>query len=112
MVKLLVKKFDNEEIRRKDDDDDAVQVSVSTLDLSVDMLKRELLKDPFAMKSLGIISAESSHSLGDSILGTPSRFFSVGIVNDKGKFAPFDYTCSLKDAGIRANGTIWINLKR
>ena len=112
-IKLMVRRF----ISALDDDDphsysdEAVPVTISTLDLSIDMLKREILKDPFAIKRLGVSSQESSVSLHDAILGTTSRYFTVGLIDEMGSFRPFDYTSSLKYLGIKPNSTIWINFR-
>ncbi len=110
MVKRFNSSFDNDE----DHDpfsEEAIPVTISTLDLSIDMLKREILKDPFAIKRLGVATQESTVSLHDAILGTTSRQFTVGLVNEMGSFRPFDYTSSLKNLGIKPNSTIWINFK-
>ncbi|KAJ3045380.1 hypothetical protein HDV00_010250 [Rhizophlyctis rosea] len=101
---------------------------IPTLDLSVDMLKRLLTKDSFAIRQLGL--GETVKSVYDAVLGA-AKPFQVGMVVMKSlghmegggcdhaheggsgevKFVPFSFTESLKNLGLRSGDVVWVKIE-
>ena len=76
-------------------------IIVPNLDISIDMLKRIISKDPFSVKQLGLSMTKTPY---DAFLGNVTPFI-LGTASDGNEFAPFDFTASLKQAGL-ANGDV------
>ncbi|KAI9360046.1 hypothetical protein DFJ73DRAFT_816471 [Zopfochytrium polystomum] len=84
-------------------------VEVPTLDLSVDMLKRLIAKDPYILSQMHLnLNARSTY---DAILGV-SRPFKLGKIEHRpdgeSTFVPYDFASSLKSCGIRNGSEIVI----
>ena len=89
---------------------------IPTLDMSVDMLKRQISQDFFAIKQLQIGQTQSKPAF-DAALGNVQPFKlgkMVSIVAEDGKhkqkFQTFDFTESLQSLDIENGDTIWIKL--
>jgi hypothetical protein len=79
---------------------------IDTLDISVDMLKRILVKDTFAMTQLGLALAQNT--VDELLLGN-NKQFNIGRVENH-SFVPFTFSSSLKDCKINSNDTLWIQV--
>lgn len=96
-------------------------VIIPTLDMSIDMLKRQISQDVFAIKQLKI-GYHSNKPFFNAALGNVQPFkigrleevegskslLSKGDPTPKLKFVPFDFTESLKSLDIENGDTIWI----
>ncbi|KAJ3412996.1 hypothetical protein HDV05_008647 [Chytridiales sp. JEL 0842] len=87
-------------------------LKVPTLDLSVDMLKRLMIRDPYLLSQLFLRTQPKTTF--DAVLGT-SRPFQLGrvVYDEHGAemFEPFDFVKSLKEMGIRNGGEIAVYLE-
>ncbi|KAJ3057236.1 hypothetical protein HK097_010596 [Rhizophlyctis rosea] len=96
-------------------------ISIPTLDLSIDMLKRLLVKDSFAIRQLGL--GATAKSVFDAVLGA-AKPFRIGTIvarkeeKDKNgrerslegvEFVPYGFTESLKNLGIRNGDLVWVS---
>jgi hypothetical protein len=89
---------------------------IPTLDMSVDMLKRQISQDFFAIKQLQIGQTHSKPAF-DAALGNVQPFKLGKMVSyltedgkHKQKFEAFDFTESLLSLEIENGDTIWIKL--
>ncbi|KAJ3378017.1 hypothetical protein HDU84_008020 [Entophlyctis sp. JEL0112] len=78
---------------------------VPTLDLSVDMLKRLMIRDAFLMSQLEL--QNTKNAMYDIVLGT-SKPFRIGKINDVGAFEEFEFVKSLKELGVGDGGLVWV----
>lgn len=87
---------------------------MSSLELSVDLLRRELLKDSFALYQLNLISPEAllqSVNTSTAVVQNPIRMGTT--LSDPEnpsqiRFIPFDNTKSLREIGIKDGSSIFI----
>jgi hypothetical protein len=89
---------------------------IPTLDMSVDMLKRQISQDFFVIKQLQIGQTQSKPAF-DAALGNVQPFKLGKMVSlaaedgkHKQKFEAFDFTESLQSLDIENGDTIWIKL--
>ena len=71
------------------------------------MLKREISKDMFAIRNLGL--QESEKAAIDAILGT-AKPFQIGKIDEQGTFSPLQISSTLKESGIKFNDVLWVNV--
>jgi hypothetical protein len=88
--------------------DVGTSIQIPTLQISIDMLKRELTKDPHAIKQLGLLSSENP--IHDALFGT-TKSFALGILSH-GRFTPLDFTMSLKELGFGNGQEIYVALNQ
>jgi hypothetical protein len=88
--------------------DVGASIQIPTLQISIDMLKRELTKDPHAIKQLGLSSSESP--IHDALFGT-TKSFTLGHLSH-GRFTSLDFTMSLKELGFRNGQEIYVALNQ
>ncbi|KAJ3288988.1 hypothetical protein HDU79_004406 [Rhizoclosmatium sp. JEL0117] len=81
-------------------------LKITTLDLSIDMLKRLMIRDAYLLAQLRLQATKKS--MYDVVLGS-SRSFRVGWVNaETGAFEEFDFVKSLKECGVGEGGVVWV----
>ncbi len=87
---------------------------IPTLDMSVDMLKRQISKDFFAIKQLNLGS--NAKPAFDAALGNviPFKIGKLIAEEDNGnqekiKFTTFDFTQSLKSLNLENGDVVWIS---
>ncbi|KAI8799781.1 hypothetical protein BJ742DRAFT_781018 [Cladochytrium replicatum] len=90
-------------IQRYDDSAVGASIEVSTLEISVDMLKRQISEDAYAVAQLGLVGQ------GEDVVGRGIvKMFVVGYEDEEGAFRPFEFTESLKALGIRSGQTLLV----
>ncbi|KAI9327084.1 hypothetical protein BDR26DRAFT_876057 [Obelidium mucronatum] len=92
-------------------------LKVGTLDLSIDMLKRQMIRDVYLMNQLHLKSTKNS--MYDLVLGSSKGFrlgavveneSSAGDAKKLGQFVEFDFVKSLKECGVGEDGVVWVLL--
>ena len=83
-----------------DGDEVEAAITVPTLEISVDMLKRYILRDSFVVKTLGLFLSDQES-------------LKVGTVNydnieNAGTFCAFEATESLKKIGLEEESIVWV----
>jgi hypothetical protein len=94
---------------------DGATITIPTLEISVDMLKRQISQDFFAIKQLEL--GMNSKPAYDAALSNVKPFKIGKLVQEndqeskrKCRFIPFDFTQSLKSLEIEHGDTIWIKI--
>ncbi len=75
--------------------------------MPIDAFKREISKDSFAIRNLGL--QESEKAAIDAILGT-AKPFQIGKIDQEGRFQPLNIASTLKESGIKYNDILWVNV--
>ncbi|KAJ3030202.1 UNVERIFIED_CONTAM: hypothetical protein HDU68_009843 [Siphonaria sp. JEL0065] len=89
---------------------------ITTLDLSIDMLKRQMIRDAYLMNQLNLKSTKKS--MYDVVLGSSKAFRLGKIVGGEeegsadilGEFVEFDFVKSLTECGVANGGIVWVIL--
>ena len=75
--------------------------------MHIDALKRDIAKDMFAIRNLGL--QESEKAAIDAIMGT-AKPFQIGKIDEHGTFSPLQISATLKECGIKYNDVLWVNV--
>lgn len=89
---------------------------IDTLEISVDMLKRSLIKDPVAAAQLNIANpSQYTHEvfLGHAKPFVLGNFYAPQLAGEEsnGTFHPFEISESLLNLGLRTGDTVWVYLR-
>lgn len=78
-----------------------LQVNIDSLEISGDMLKRQITQDDFIIQKLGLNDVERYGRRG-----VTAKSLTFGLMNDEGNFISFESSLSLLKVGIKNGNTI------